>query len=1639
MKTSRFISLLLCVVMIMSLFTGLAGSASADDVIVHEVQSGEIMLKICEKHGLNYYASKNAIMQLNGFTSEAQLAKLSVGQKIKLPASDAVASTVSTSTAVVTTTTAGGTTTTTTSYVGTTAAGGNIAYYLTAYTVQAGDTLASICNKLGSNYYYYSPVILGINSLTNANYIRPGQVLLIPTPTAGGAGYAVVAHRVQAGETTTSICNRYGISYQAMRQLINGLNRRDNMDKIYPGQTVYVPTSAASAAATTVVSTGTTTTTTGTAGTSTAAASAGYTISFASGGAFASVNGKDYVTSAPAGSEVSIWSKGMAGYAVKSLEVVRMDTGAPVPVDYNYFTMPNANVYVDVTYEKGLTITKAKTQGGSFETTVGGFLTNAAFAGDLVTILAYPNQYYSVASVSYQKTDYTVTAVDVKKDASGNYAFTMPDYPITVTVKFAPTQYHNLSYSGIIGNGKVTFTVGNTQVTQAEQGEAVTLKFTPDKNWAFNTSDFENNLAAHITNKSSLGSFKKIDDTTYTFIMGTQDINVVGVQFINRSSYTITGTVWKDMKNATNGSMHFNVIDQATGAITYNTKMAKFGDTVQVIYKPAKNYVNDAQYTRDNSKGAGNALLAWDSDNTFTMPDSNVTVNARFVQDGAAHTYSQINKTLVPAAGGTVEFISEGCVTETAEVGKVVTVKVTPKPNYCISVAKYLPGTPVIPIYAVSLNGKIVGEAAAESSFTQVDENTYTFVKRSGTDTIRVAFASEYQGVNATFTQVTEGGAMVVQGIKGFAINGNYVSGDAQVVYGDTVSFNVDLLDGYEITSVRKYACDNSDPANPKEIPNTTTYIPGGKDNSYSYTVTRDDVTVISSAIANGEITSGVLVFEITARENPQISYTIKYTVPKIDGKTPYIEGTTDPACYYLAGKQISTDTLFRAAESSDILGISGNLVDASDILIGVLIPKDNICVDNPATLETMYYTFDKLLLNGAEFSEIDSSSDPANYIATFYVPKDAPDGIVTTEVVYKYIKTVATEAITLDKLTIDGNTFTTTPGVFTYSLNIGGSTLPQVLSATYSATPDSVEFWVNDTLLDPTNPEANWVKGPNTLVIKIHKSDKTDTTYTFTINYGLEASALTDLTIDGTPVTPSVTDPAHPVELTIYEATVKTLSSSVALTAADFKEATWVLNGESIFVNNTTSTQTINWAPGLNTLEISVTENDKAPTTYVISVNCALPGASKLETVEIDNAVNLIPTGTITMVEDKFDYEALVSGGETSMITITAPSNATITAYINGNTHSSMQVSSATTLNFDTSTLGSEWLYWQNGVNTLMIKVQEDDKTESTYNIKVTCNKDASELTALSVDGTPVLSATKTNYNITVSKDTSTIDLDSVSGNHTITYSINGEPEMTTTGTSFNITWPKDKDNKLIIKVHEDGKTETVYTLTVKKMFPASPVEEYVTIDGDTVKFNNSLSASYTTLGLTSEVIVTLNPGLTVESLKLEINGVIVGDASTATTGTDAEGRPTYTFSGVNWKPGANTMKIYVKYQDQTETVHSVSVHSHADNLALDEVLITGDPTGRNYKNGGSGVKLYGSTDEVKATAHDPAANVTINVYGDVGSSPFTATAAGTATVSGITWNTDGNESNRIDVIVENGGYTKTYSITGAYMGATP
>ena len=142
MKNKRFLSMVMAIVLAVSLFAGISVTASATDgVLDYSVKSGDYLFKICRNQGLDYYSCKNAIMVLNGFTTETQLNRIYVGQNIKLPASNAVAATVTTTT--VTTTTVGGSTVSTTTTTST-AGGDTVAFYLVPHTVLSGETLYSI-------------------------------------------------------------------------------------------------------------------------------------------------------------------------------------------------------------------------------------------------------------------------------------------------------------------------------------------------------------------------------------------------------------------------------------------------------------------------------------------------------------------------------------------------------------------------------------------------------------------------------------------------------------------------------------------------------------------------------------------------------------------------------------------------------------------------------------------------------------------------------------------------------------------------------------------------------------------------------------------------------------------------------------------------------------------------------------------------------------------------------------------------------------------------------------------------------------------------------------------------------------------------------------------------------------------------------------------------------------------------------------------------------------------------------------------------------------------------------------------------------------------------------------------------------
>ena len=91
------------------------------------------------------------------------------------------------------------------------------------YTVQSGETVLGICNKLGVNFYRNQAWITSANNITNYNNIKVGKVLILPLfdtvadPTRAnkamaGAGTAVATTTATTATTTPAAATTSTIS-----------------------------------------------------------------------------------------------------------------------------------------------------------------------------------------------------------------------------------------------------------------------------------------------------------------------------------------------------------------------------------------------------------------------------------------------------------------------------------------------------------------------------------------------------------------------------------------------------------------------------------------------------------------------------------------------------------------------------------------------------------------------------------------------------------------------------------------------------------------------------------------------------------------------------------------------------------------------------------------------------------------------------------------------------------------------------------------------------------------------------------------------------------------------------------------------------------------------------------------------------------------------------------------------------------------------------------------------------------------------------------------------------------------------------------------------------------------------------------
>ena len=283
-----------------------------------------------------------------------------------------------------------------------------------------------------------------------------------------------------------------------------------------------------------------------------------------------------------------------AWYELDTLTVTKKAGGVAVDIvdadgGGKSFFMPDEEVTVSATFkltDYAITLPEDDT----VTATVGGQAATSAHYNDTVTLGNNPATGYQFSAYTVTKTGDTTTTVAVTDGA-----FSMPAYPVTVTVTFAAIDYNVTLTQPTDGSGSI-----GADKTTANFGDEITLSATPSAGFeldAFTVKDADNNEVAVANNK---------------FTMPAQSVAVTAA--FKKIDYAVT------VNSATNG---------AVGA---SLTTAQIGDEITLTVTPTSGYALASLTVKD----ADNNDVAV-TDNKFAMPASNVTVTATF---GELTTYT---------------------------------------------------------------------------------------------------------------------------------------------------------------------------------------------------------------------------------------------------------------------------------------------------------------------------------------------------------------------------------------------------------------------------------------------------------------------------------------------------------------------------------------------------------------------------------------------------------------------------------------------------------------------------------------------------------------------------------------------------------------------------------------------------------------------------------------------------------------------------------------------------------------------------------------------------------------------------------------------------------------------------------------
>ena len=673
----RFISMLLVVLMVMSLFPGMSVSASAATVngantIEYTMNNGDYVLRICQKLGLNYYTCKPAIMALNNI-QEGQWNKLAVGRVLTMPASDNDAlmlingapTSAQTSGAVQTTGITGTATTGNTAYATTSTLSTSnnvqtadlLGYYLVPYTMSVGDTVSGVCNSLGVNFNVFQSFIKQVNDISSWNKVRAGQTLIIPTPVKPAVGttcYGVMVHNVTNNDTAYSITSNAGVNYNANKKLLEALNQTSNLGAIKTGQKFFypVPMTVSVPGTGNPGSTATTTTTTtvtdgnGTTVTQTTTTAKLYKLisnmNSADGTMLFYVDNKP-VTAAPAGAKVTIETDTATGKAVQGLTVKHDGDKADLHLTGDSFIMPSCDVRVDAAIRSGHDITITSNYSGKAAASVGGISVQSAIKGAAVVIKSVDPNYEIQSITAYYKklvssSDKTALAI------SGSNAFLMPDADAFVDVVLKPVSTYAF-YVNDPANGSFYLQVNGSPVTRAPKGAQVTV-----------VAQAMNGYEPTSLSVTNHATGAKVNVFSNSFTMPAFDVDV-SVEFGAKGNNIIImpsqfGTVYAYDKTSVTKISEF-VTEAATGTEVYLAAYNDEGtnvvglkdDTYSISYEIVRNS-DGLKVKVEDVTGDWKLKDDKDTDTTatakkFTMPKGGVTVTPIITSTTSGEIFSK--------------------------------------------------------------------------------------------------------------------------------------------------------------------------------------------------------------------------------------------------------------------------------------------------------------------------------------------------------------------------------------------------------------------------------------------------------------------------------------------------------------------------------------------------------------------------------------------------------------------------------------------------------------------------------------------------------------------------------------------------------------------------------------------------------------------------------------------------------------------------------------------------------------------------------------------------------------------------------------------------------------------------------------